>query len=90
MEGYLSIREAAEKWGVSQRRINQYCAEGRIPGAERFGGSWAIPENARKPGDPRREKKKAGPVVPQSAGAVPRLHAPDEHPVPAGALHGGH
>ena len=52
MEGYLSIREAAEKWGVSQRRINQYCAEGRIPGAERFGGSWAIPENARKPGDP--------------------------------------
>ena len=64
MEGYLSIREVAEKWGVSQRRINQYCAEGRIPGAERFGGSWAIPENARKPGDPRREKKKAGPAVP--------------------------
>ena len=91
MEGYLSIREAAEKWGVSQRRINQYCAEGRIPGAERFGGSWAIPGNARKPGDPRREKKKAGPAVPPpSAGAVPRLHAPDEHPVPAGALHGGH
>ena len=91
MEGYLSIREAAEKWGVSQRRINQYCAEGRIPGAERFGGSWAIPENARKPGDPRREKKKAGPaVLPKSAGAVPRLHTPDEHPVPAGALHGGH
>lgn len=64
MEGYLSIREAAEKWGVSQRRINQYCAEGRIPGAERFGGSRAIPGNARKPGDPRREKKKAGPAVP--------------------------
>lgn len=91
MEGYLSIREAAEKWGVSQRRINQYCAEGRIPGAERFGGSRAIPGNARKPGDPRREKKKAGPAAPpKSVGAVPRLHAPDEHPVPAGALHGGH
>ena len=35
MDGYLSIREAAEKWGVSERRINQYCSEGRIPGAER-------------------------------------------------------
>ena len=81
MEGYLSIREAAEKWGVSQRRINQYCAEGRIPGAERFGGSWAIPENARKPGDPRREKKKAGPVVPQKApelfhGFMPLMNTP--------------
>lgn len=81
MEGYLSIREAAEKWGVSQRRINQYCAEGRIPGAERFGGSWAIPENARKPGDPRREKKKAGPAVPQKApelfhGFMPLMNTP--------------
>ena len=28
MKGYLSIREAAEKWGVSERRVNQYCAEG--------------------------------------------------------------
>ena len=81
MEGYLSIRESAEKWGVSQRRINQYCAEGRIPGAERFGGSWAIPGNARKPGDPRREKKKAGPVVPQKApelfhGFMPLMNTP--------------
>ena len=81
MEGYLSIREAAEKWGVSQRRINQYCAEGRIPGAERFGGSRAIPENARKPGDPRREKKKAGPAVPQKApelfhGFMPLMNTP--------------
>lgn len=59
MEGYLSIREAAEKWGVSERRINQYCAEGRIPGAERFGGAWAIPETAQKPGDPRKQNKQA-------------------------------
>lgn len=54
MEGYLSIRETAQKWGVLQRRIHQYCAQGRIPGAERFGGSWAIPEHAEKPVDPRK------------------------------------
>ncbi|WP_296629061.1 helix-turn-helix domain-containing protein [uncultured Negativibacillus sp.] len=47
MEGYLSIREAAEKWGVSERRINQYCTQGRIADAEQFGGTWAIPENAK-------------------------------------------
>lgn len=57
MKGYLSIREAAEKWGVSERRVNQYCTEGRIPDAQRFGTSWAIPESAQKPGDPRKNKK---------------------------------
>lgn len=54
MKSYLSIREAAEKWGVSERRINQYCSEGRITGAQRFGKSWAIPFDAEKPKDPRR------------------------------------
>ncbi len=59
MKSYLSIREAAEKWGVSQRRINQYCSEGRIPGAQRFGKSWAIPEDAEKPVDPRQSRRQA-------------------------------
>lgn len=54
MKGYLSIREISYKWGVSERRVNQYCTQGRIPGAERFGRSWAIPENAVKPADPRK------------------------------------
>lgn len=59
MQRYLSIREAAEKWGVSERRINQYCAEGRVPGAQRIGKAWAIPSDAEKPGDPRKQKKLA-------------------------------
>ncbi len=54
MKNYLSIKEAAEKWGVSERRINQYCSEGRIPGAQKFGKSLAIPAEANKPGDPRK------------------------------------
>ena len=59
MNGYLSLRETAEKWGVSERRINQYCAQGRIPGAQKFGKSWAIPADAEKPEDPRRVKHPA-------------------------------
>ncbi len=31
IKGYISIREASYRWGVSERRVNQYCAEGRIP-----------------------------------------------------------
>ena len=40
------------------RRVNQYVTQGRIPGVERFGHSWAIPENAKKPEDPRKKRKK--------------------------------
>ena len=54
---YISIREAAQHWGISERRVNQFCKEGRIEGARKFSGSWAIPRDARKPGDPRKAKK---------------------------------
>ena len=37
IKGYISIREVSYRWGVSERQVNQYCAEGRIPGASRFG-----------------------------------------------------
>lgn len=60
MGEYLSIKEAAAKWGVSKRRVNQFCAAGRIEGARKLGGVWAIPAEAEKPSDPRREKKSGG------------------------------
>ena len=55
MNGYLSIREASYKWGISERRVNQYVVQGRIPGAERFGRSWAIPDDEVKHTDPRKK-----------------------------------
>ena len=50
---YLSVSQIAEKWGVSTRRIQILCREGRIPGAMRVGTFWVIPENATKPTDER-------------------------------------
>lgn len=58
MKGYMSAREAAYKWGVSESRVHKLCQAGRIPGVERFGRSWAIPADAVKPGDPRQTRKK--------------------------------
>lgn len=55
LKGYMTIAETAEKWGIGERRINTLCLEGRIEGAEKFGTTWAIPENAEKPAD-KREK----------------------------------
>ena len=39
IKGSVSIREASYRWGVSERRVNQSCAGGHIPGASRFGRS---------------------------------------------------
>ena len=50
---YMTISDAAAKWGISSRRVQILCASGRIAGAERLGRSWAIPKNAQKPDDAR-------------------------------------
>ena len=50
---YVSAREAAEKWGISQRRVAVLCTEGRIADAQRVGNSWVIPSDAEKPIDAR-------------------------------------
>lgn len=53
MKGYMTIAEASKKWGIGERRINTLCLEGRLDGAEKFGTTWAIPEDAEKPKDER-------------------------------------
>ena len=40
---YMTLKEAAEKWGVTSRRVNYYCAAGRIPGAVKMAGVLAAP-----------------------------------------------
>ena len=50
---YLSIAQTAECWGISTRRIQILCSEGRVPGAIRIGTVWGIPEDAAKPADAR-------------------------------------
>ena len=53
MEGYMTIKQAAEKWEVTPRRIQKLCVDGRIDGATKFGRDWAIPADAAKPEDKR-------------------------------------
>ncbi len=53
IKGYMSIKEAAEIWNISTRRVQMFCVEGRIPGASKLGREWAIPTDAEKPADKR-------------------------------------
>lgn len=53
---YMKVSKAAEKWGISTRRVRVLCAEGKIPGVIRKGNLYMIPENAQKPLDGRRSR----------------------------------
>lgn len=53
MLSFMSAKEAAEKWNISQRRVSVLCSENRINGAMMVGNMWIIPSNAEKPVDKR-------------------------------------
>lgn len=83
---YMTAKQAAEKWGISDRRVRILCAEGKISGAYQEGRGWKIPVNAVKPSDGRyktatslldiidQKKKELDSLRPLTAGEVERLN----------------
>lgn len=57
--GYMTASQAAEKWNISQRRVQILCAQDRIEGVFKLGDNWAIPDDARKPEDNRKRECKS-------------------------------
>lgn len=55
---FITANQAAQKWGISQRRVQILCAEGRISGVFKLGEAWAIPVDASKPNDSRIKQDK--------------------------------
>ena len=49
MNGYMTTKEAAEKWGITQRQVQNHCKMNRIPGVLTHGTTYMIPENAERP-----------------------------------------
>ena len=81
---YIKVSKAAEKWGLSARRVRILCAEGKIPGVIRKGNLYMIPEDAEKPRDGRfkaptvfeeieRKKELLSSMRPLTQGEVERL-----------------
>ena len=50
---YISCAEAAEKWGISERRVQKLCEVDRITGAVKFSRIWLIPKDTKR----RKEKR---------------------------------
>ena len=49
MNGYMTTKEAAEKWGITQRQVQNHCKMNRIPGVVTHGTTYMILENAERP-----------------------------------------
>ncbi|WP_312648690.1 helix-turn-helix domain-containing protein [Aminipila sp.] len=54
---YMTVREAAKKWSITERWVQKLCEENRVKGAVRFSRVWMIPKDAKKPVDGRRKEK---------------------------------
>ncbi len=50
---FISVKDASNKFNISERRIQKLCEENRISGCTRVSGIWLIPDNAQKPADER-------------------------------------
>jgi hypothetical protein len=55
---YISTKETAEKWGITQRRVEVLCVNGQVQGVERISNMWLIPKGAAKPIDGRTKAAK--------------------------------
>lgn len=55
MNGYITVQEAAEKWGITPRQVQILCKANRVLGATRLSRIWIIPENAEKPTGEKRK-----------------------------------
>lgn len=53
INGYKTIQEIASEWNITPRQVQNLCASGRIPGADKLGRTWAISADAIKPPDGR-------------------------------------
>ena len=84
---YITVKEAAEKWGVTARRVQILCSQNRIVGAIRFGNRIMIPRNAKYPvasvdAVPSQDQQAAFVHLPRN---TPFLHMTDLYSIPGSA-----
>jgi Fic family protein len=77
---YQSVAHIAQKWGMSERTVRNYCALGKIPGAFLTGKTWNIPENAQRPERINKHSDQPEPLL-------DRLQAEQESGISGGIYH---
>lgn len=83
---HLSVAEVSALWGISERSVRNYCAQGRIPGAFLVGKTWNIPADARKPKRLNGKSTKTAPAA-DTTPLLARLQEERASRMPGGIYH---
>ena len=54
----MTSKDAAQKWGITIRRVQALCDNGKIPPAFKLGGIWVMPKDTPRPLDGRTKAAK--------------------------------
>ena len=60
---WITPQQAAEKWGISVRRVQALCANGQVDNIVKLGRIWLIPKNTSKPIDNRKNNGRSKKVI---------------------------
>lgn len=60
---YISVKEAAEAWGLTARMVLYHCTNGRIEGARKISNVWLIPKDVGRPEDGRKRNGRKFPAA---------------------------
>jgi hypothetical protein len=55
---WITAKEAGVLWGITTRRVQILCDNGKVYGAQKLGNMWLIPKGASKPIDGRTKEAK--------------------------------
>lgn len=80
---FISVREAAARWRLKPRAVQNLCSAGRIDGARKFERSWMIPADAERPPDQRQKKEKKPLLEPEPLQGPEALQEPEASPAPS-------
>ena len=59
---WITPQQAAQLWGISERRVQSLCIKGRVEGARKLGRAWLIQKDTIKPVDGRTVASKSDPI----------------------------
>lgn len=59
---WITPQQAAQLWGISERRVQSLCIKGRVKGARKLGRAWLIQKDTPKPVDARTVASKIAPI----------------------------
>lgn len=53
LDGFKTVKDISERWGITDRAVRNMCAQGKLKGAKKIGRDWILPDDTERPVDGR-------------------------------------